>query len=1345
MIAAKAFDPVMGVDIHIIQPPGPVPPVPIPHPFIGMLVDPMDFAPIIGATVMVNGMPRATAGTGGKCIPPHIPIGGVFVKPPASECEIFMGSSTVLADGDPLSFLGMPCLSCHDVGMPPPPRPKKKRKTKSLTLPTSVVLAVPAGGLVLVGGPPTVSMMALGMKAAMAGLGKAFKKLKKLQKASKKMKALSDKVQRAAKKAMDKLGVPPNVQNRVRRAICSVTGHPVDVATGKVFTEAVDFTLDGRFPFSFERVWYSSSVYSGPLGYGWHHVYDQAMIAEPGFVCLRSADGRPIVFPAIAEGESHFDPVEKLRITRNRTGFVIRDGEGDEFTFGPVGRSEELALVRIDSSSGERLLLDYDAFGRLGRIVDEEDRHIDLYYDAANRIAALTTLDPLDDSRRVTVASYRYDEAGNLVGVADAARAEFTYQYDGHLLVRETNRIGYSFHFRYDGIAPGARCVATAGDGRAFLRELSYDTASRQTTVRHGNGRRVVYHWTDAGVVEKVVDSAGGIRTLEWDDFSNLIATTEPDGGRAEQSYDAWGNPLTIVDSLGNTTAFEYDDAGHLISETDPMGATQIYVRDARGNVITYVDPMGAEWHASFDERGRLQQMREPVGRVVVQRYPGTHVVEVHDDLGFAARWEYDNWNRLVRETDRWGEVIAYVYDLTGNLVEETAASGTVQKYVRDAQGNLIAYQDASGAITRYEYTGNGRLAAIHSQVGGVERFSYDPDEERLAGVTNEQGEHLVLELNGNGSPVRAKLFDGRELHFEYDAAGRRTRMSSALGVVDYSYDTEGRLLAWRASDGTWAEYTYDGLGRLVEAQNEVGSIARSYDAAGRLLEEKQTHGVMACVYGTQGERLKRMCSTTGRTISYAYDQRLRLRSIGDAAGTALQQLDFSNRNELLARTFGVGAREAYDYDPVGNLLQQSLYTADGRLLTRRTFDYDDRGSLISRDTTGRERDEYEYRADRALVGVSREGSPPLAFPRDVSGRLLARPDVGGFTYAAGSAITRAGAREYYFDHGGRVGSIATPEGEESFSYDVIGRLLAYRDPSGAVHEYTYDALDRRVSKVSAGNTRRFMWDGFSLLSEHVNESSIEYAFVPGYQDPMLMWHDEQPYHFVVTPWGTPEEILDESGRIVWRGQIGAFGELETVSVEEISCELRMRGQYHDQESGLHYNITRYYDPVSATFISPDPIGYLAGLNTYAFGSDALNWHDPLGMMGRPNSTIRKKLKGGDFGDNCAACGRQTVGDGAVAKPQADHVHADKLIQQEEGFDELNAKDKRAVQNLEDNFQNTCNNCNASKGAKNVADWDGHPDRPMTPARKKRMRAHQRRARRRIRAEIRRRLKNPTC
>lgn len=64
---------------------------------------------------------------------------------------------------------------------------------------------------------------------------------------------------------------------------------------------------------------------------------------------------------------------------------------------------------------------------------------------------------------------------------------------------------------------------------------------------------------------------------------------------------------------------------------------------------------------------------------------------------------------------------------------------------------------------------------------------------------------------------------------------------------------------------------------------------------------------------------------------------------------------------------------------------------------------------------------------------------------------------------------------------------------------------------------------------------------------------------------------------------------------------------------------------------------------------------------------------------------------------------------------------------------------------MDDNFQNLCNNCNASKGAKSVSDWGGHPDRPLTPKRKQTMLAHEKRARRRLQGQIRKRLKNPSC
>ena len=102
MLAAKHFDPVMGIDIHFVVIP-PAGPIPIPHPHIALVLDPMDYVPIFGGTVLVGGIHRATAGTAGKPIP-HIPMGGPFSKPPGNENEVFMGSATVLADGSPLRF-----------------------------------------------------------------------------------------------------------------------------------------------------------------------------------------------------------------------------------------------------------------------------------------------------------------------------------------------------------------------------------------------------------------------------------------------------------------------------------------------------------------------------------------------------------------------------------------------------------------------------------------------------------------------------------------------------------------------------------------------------------------------------------------------------------------------------------------------------------------------------------------------------------------------------------------------------------------------------------------------------------------------------------------------------------------------------------------------------------------------------------------------------------------------------------------------------------------------------------------------------------------------------------------
>ena len=59
---------------------------------------------------------------------------------------------------------------------------------------------------------------------------------------------------------------------------------------------------------------------------------------------------------------------------------------------------------------------------------------------------------------------------------------------------------------------------------------------------------------------------------------------------------------------------------------------------------------------------------------------------------------------------------------------------------------------------------------------------------------------------------------------------------------------------------------------------------------------------------------------------------------------------------------------------------------------------------------------------------------------------------------------------------------------------------------------------------------------------------------------------------------------------------------------------MRLPGQYFDEESGLHYNRHRYYDPHCARYISQDPIGLAGGGNAYSYVANPITWIDPLGL-----------------------------------------------------------------------------------------------------------------------------------
>ncbi len=116
---------------------------------------------------------------------------------------------------------------------------------------------------------------------------------------------------------------------------------------------------------------------------------------------------------------------------------------------------------------------------------------------------------------------------------------------------------------------------------------------------------------------------------------------------------------------------------------------------------------------------------------------------------------------------------------------------------------------------------------------------------------------------------------------------------------------------------------------------------------------------------------------------------------------------------------------------------------------------------------------------------------------------------------------------------------------------------------------------------------------------------------------------------------GTPQEMTDHTGAIVWKAQYKAWGECKVKPAksdffensETISNNIRFQGQYFDQETGLHYNRYRYYLPYVGHFISKDPIGLLGGDNVYAYAPNPVGWIDPLGLNSKSKNSEEEMIR----------------------------------------------------------------------------------------------------------------------
>jgi RHS repeat-associated protein len=230
-------------------------------------------------------------------------------------------------------------------------------------------------------------------------------------------------------------------------------------------------------------------------------------------------------------------------------------------------------------------------------------------------------------------------------------------------------------------------------------------------------------------------------------------------------------------------------------------------------------------------------------------------------------------------------------------------------------------------------------------------------------------------------------------------------------------------------------------------------------------------------------------------------------------------------------------------------------------------------------------------------------------------------------------ATKRKGARQvqvFTFDAENRLLKVVTKNGrgeiETSFEYDALGRRIGKT-------EKTTEAWGTRSHQESV----RFVWQGLRLVQEIDPDDVRSYVYSPdAAYTPLARVDvtniDEVPadfrtlamlrprvLHFHTDQIGTPQEVTDKDGELLWSGQYDAWGKVRRDgTAPRIEQPLRFAGQYADAGTGLHYNTFRYYDPDVGRFISQDPIGLHGGINLYQYGISATRWIDPLGLAGVP-------------------------------------------------------------------------------------------------------------------------------
>ncbi|EBO3583637.1 RHS repeat protein [Salmonella enterica] len=759
-------------------------------------------------------------------------------------------------------------------------------------------------------------------------------------------------------------------------------------------------------------------------------------------------------------------------------------------------------------------------------------------------------------------------------------RQRIVFGHEGGRLVRIASSSGHHLLLHRTQTPAGerlSRIELVQGGTRGNLVEYRYDDNGQLTGVVNRAGTQVRQFAYENGLMTAHSNAAGFTCRYRWQELDGAPRVTEHDTSDGEHyrfDYDFAAGTTTVTGRQGESWQWWYDRETYITAHRTPGGGMYRFTYNEDHFPVNIELPGGRTVAYEYDIQNRVVKTTDPEGRVTQTQWNGEFDEITRTALDDDAVWktQYNAHGQPVQETDPEGRVTQYAYDEQGQMCSRTDAAGGTVVTAFDSRGQMTRYTDCSGRSTGYDHDEDGNLTRVTDAEGKVVRISY----------------------NRLGLPETVNSPGKQQDRYTWNALGLMSSHRRITGSVEsWRYTPRGLLAAHTDEEKRETRWQYTPEGRVAALTNGNGAQYRfSHDADGRLVREVRPDGLSRTFILDDSGYLTAI-QTTGTQGGVRRETQQR-----DALGRLLR-----TENEHGQRTFSYNRLDqitAVTLTPTEAGQQQHRMQAD----TVR-FEYDRSGWLT---------------AEHAGNGSIRYQRDALGNPTDIT-----LPDGQHLThlyYGSGHLLQTA------------LDGLTVSEYERDSLHRQImrtqGQLTRVISGNTETH-YGYDALGRRIRKATygrhTGHTARsrtdFVWEGFRLLQENVQQQGwrtylydaeqpyTPVASVTGKGESRQVWY----YYTDVT--GTPQEVTAADGTLVWAGYIRGFGE----NAADISNSgayfhqpLRLPGQYFDDETGLHYNLFRYYAPECGRFVSQDPIGLKGGLNLYAYAPNPIRWIDPLGL-----------------------------------------------------------------------------------------------------------------------------------